>query len=425
MNLKNTFFIVLGLFMFVLTGNVYAQTSYPTQCVHAKGMSSLAGVSKEYARQMALREALRNASMQNNLSISSTQQTENYQLTKSTARFTTRSKIKNYSITYEGKKKLTFDEHFDKQGNKIANADQLAAKTYEVEIEACLTANPKACPQSLGNQYQVRLAIAQIAMDPNQAQSASDISNFLSGYQTELQRRLAQMGYQNQVLLQTGSEVLPNQALTPNLSPDVLDPIQNNTGAQYLLLTVIRSVARTYQGNQTWNDIKRFYNQEVMPNSRHIEADWYLIDLLNHNIAFEQRGGFDVKGDVAVGRNKPFGSNAFFSTNTGMVFNALLQNQARSVMTDLHCVPLETQIIGIRGKDYIVYLSKNSGAIVGDTLSVYHRFGVPIIHQGVNLGTDDKPAGFLKIKRLQQNFAIAELMGSTDLIQTGDIVKSW
>lgn len=424
MNLKDTLLTILVGLIFIFADNAYAQP-YPTQCVHAKGMASLVGVSKEYARHMALRDALRNASMQNNLSISSTQQTDNYQLTKSTARFTTRSKIKKYSITYEGKKKLTFDEHFDKQGNEIKNADKLAAKTYEVEVDACLTEDPKVCTKKLGNQYQVRLAIAQVAIDPNQAQSVADISNFLPGYQMELQRRLEQIGYKNQVLLQTGSEVLPNQALTPNLSPDILDPIQNKTGAQYLLLTVIRSVASTYQGDQTWNNIKHFYNQDVTPNARHIEADWYLVDLLNHNIAFQQRGGFDVKGEVAVGRNKPFGSSAFFSTNTGMVFSALLQNQAQSVMTDLHCASLETEIIGVRGKDYIVYLSKNSGAKVGDTLSVYHKFGASVLYQGVNLGTDDKPAGFLKIKRLQQNFAIAELKGSTDLIQMGDIVKSW
>lgn len=413
--------------LLLLIGNhAYAVTNtYPTKCVHAKGHASLEGVSQEYARQMALRDALRNASMQNNLSVSSTQQTQNYQLTKSSARFTTRSRVQKYTITYEGKKKLTFDEQFDEQGNPIKDPEKLAAKTYSVEIDACLTEDPKACQQNLGNQYQLRLAIAQVAMDPNQTQSASDISNFLTGYQTELQRRLAQAGYQNQVLLQIGSEVLPNQTLMPNLSPAVLDPIQHKTGAQYLLLTVIRSVGRTHEGHEIMDNIHRFYNLEVKPNARHIEADWYLVDLINHNIAFQQRGGFDVKGDVTVGRNRPFGSNAFFASNTGMVFSALLQNQVRSVMDDLHCATLETQIIDIRDKDYIILLSKNSGAKVGDTLTVYHQFGSPVLHQGFNLGLDSTPAGFLKIKRIQQNFAVAELEGSTDLIQVGDLVKSW
>lgn len=402
-----------------------AKKIYHDRCVLVKGVASTEGVTEAFARQMAIRDALKNASMQNNLHITSSQEVEDYQLTKATERFTTQSKVRQYKIIHEGMQKHEEEDRYDQYGVEIKNFDQKVATTYEVEIKACLTEDPKACSQTPGNQYQLRLAIAQVAMSPNKTQSASDISNLLTGYQSELDRRLSLAGYQNKVMIQSGSEVFPNLNLQPNLSPDVLDPIRNQTGAQYLLLTVLNS-ASAHNENAKWiNDFKRFYNKEVQPNKRYIEADWYLVDLMNHKIVDQQRGGFDVKGRVIVGRDKPFGTNAFFSTATGMVFHSLLKQQVAAVSTKLSCQPLETQIIDIRDGDYILFLSEDSGAQVGDSLSVYHKFGRNVRFQGVDLGTDSEPSGFLKIKRLHSRFAVAELDGRKGLIEVGDLVKAW
>ncbi len=394
-------------------------------CVTAIGMASTEGVTQAFARQMAIRDALKNASMKNNLRVSVSQEVTNYKLTKAVGRFTTQSKVVKYHIIREGLQDLNEIERYDLYGVEIKGAVEKALATYVVEIEACLTEDPKACDQILGNHYQLRLAVAQVAMDANKAQSVADIANFLEGYHAELYRRLIGSGYRNLIKMDRGAALFPHQAITPNVSPAILQPIRDETGAQYLLLTVINSASRHNDDSNLKNNFKRFYHHEIKPNARYIEIDWYLIDLMNYKVSHRQRIGFDVRGDVTVGRDKPFGSNAFFSTDTGMVFHALLTKQVRSVMAELSCKPLETQIIDIRDGDYIVYLSADSGAQVGDTLAVYHKFGRNVQFQGVDLGMDSEPVGFLTIKRIHSKFAVAELAGKRGVIAVGDTVKSW
>ena len=402
-----------------------AQEESQAHCVRATGVASTEGVTKAFARQMAIRDALKNASMQNNLTVSSSQEMANHQLIKGSGRFTTQSKVIGYKIISEGMQNLDEIEIYDEYGVDIKGAAEQALTTYEVVIEACLTEDERACGQVRGNQYQLKLAVSQVVMSPNKSQSVSDISNLLEGYQSELYRRLTASGYRNLMRFNSGGALFPNRSIVPNVSMNVLQPIRDATGAQYLLLTVINSASKHNQDSDMKNSFRRFYNLEVRPNARYLEVDWYLIDLMNYEVVSQNRIGFDVKGSVVVGRDKPFGTNAFFSTDTGMMFHALLTKQVRSVLQELNCRPLETQIIDIRDGDYILYLSADSGVQVGDILSVYHRFGREIRFQGVNLGVDSEPVGFLTIKRIHSKFAVAELLGKQGVIAVGDRVKPW
>lgn len=397
--------------------------AYPKHCVVVTGTASTEDVSKAFARQMAIRNGLKLASMQNNLSIDSDQVVKDYTLTKDMTHFTSHSKVSKFIIMDEGLKEPEFDDLFNEKGLKKSPEEIKKLQTYQVRMEVCLTEDPKACNNIPGNHYQPKLAIARpVTTD---SYGAADISNLLVGYQNELERRLKNQGYQNLLMLEDSSVIDPNQAVGPNLSAEVLDPVRESTGAQFLLLSVIRSISAHNEDPKLWNDIKRFYNREVQPNARYIEVDFYVVDLVNHKVVSQNRKGFDVKGDVVVGRDRPFGTNAFFATDTGMVFHALLQEQTQSVYSYLNCRPVETRIIDIRDGEYIVFLSRESGARVGDELAVYHNFGRPVRYQGMDLGLDSKPAGFLKIKRIQSKFAVAEILAKEGLIQVGDTVRSW
>ncbi|MDX1795851.1 MAG: hypothetical protein R3219_03915 [Hydrogenovibrio sp.] len=398
-----------------------ASKSYPLKCVVVKGTASTEGVSKAFARQMAIRDGLKLASMQNNVQVSSSQEVKNYVMTGDSTRFTTHSKVSQFTILSEGMKPLG-SEQFDENGQPIEDAK---STTYQVVMKVCLTEDPQACNNVPGNHYQPKLAIAQVVTTDQYG--GRDISNLLHGYQIELERRMRDKGYRNQVMLQTGGTVfLDSSAMTtPNLSKDVLQPIREQTGAQYVLLTVIRSLSRQNEDDPRWNKIKRFYNQEVKPNARYIESDVYLVDLTTDQQVFHKRIGFDIKGEVTVGRDRPFGTNAFFATNTGMAFHAMLEQETREVNDYLHCQRMKTQVIDIRNDEYILYLSEEAGAQVGDQLAVYHSFGSNVRYQGVDLGLDSKPAGFLKIERIQSKFAVAKLVAKNGLIQVGDEVRAW
>lgn len=382
------------------------------QCVIVKGIASSKDVSEAFARKMAIRDALQQASLKNNVVVKTDQSIEAYQLTLDSARFTSSSKVKSFTVLKEG-----FEESEDKYG-----ATKKSPLNYEVTLNVCLTEERGVCPSLPGNQYQPRLAIAPVVFA--HANQANDVSNLLHGYQLELERRVRNQGYKNYTLLNQVVDLQPNVQVAPNLDPDLVAVVRDKTGAQYLLLTVIRSMSSHAESSMK-NDVKRFYDLEVMPNSRYIEADWYLLDLMRNEIVHQSRGGFDVEGRVTVGRDKPFGSNAFFATDTGKVFHALLEQEVNDAIDYLHCKPFESEVIDVRGEEYIIYLNANSGAKVGDDLAVYHKTGRPVRFNGSVLGTDFVPGAFLKIKRIMPRFAVAEVTAKKGLVQVGDVVKTW
>ncbi len=381
-------------------------------CVDVKGSASMDGVDQAFARKMAIRDALKVASLKRNVNIRTDQSVEGYQLTLDSARFTSHSKIKSYTITKEG-----FENPEDLYGQT-----KEGALNYEVFLNVCLTEEAGICSGSEGNQYQTRLAVAPIVIPF--ASEARDITNLLSGYQLELERKIKDKGHQNLTLLLKPVDLQPNKTVTPNLDSQLLNDIRNQTGAQFLLLTVIRSLS-AHSDTGILNTAKRFYNVNVKPSTRYIEVDWYLVDLLKKTTLHQNRVSFDVEGDVLVGRNRPFGSNAFFATDTGSAFNQVLDAQTKDVLAFLHCKPFESQVIDIRNGEYIIYLHEEAGAKVGDDLAVYHTAGRPIRFGGSELGQDQVPGAFLKIKRILPKFAIAELTAKKGVVQVGDIVKTW
>ena len=392
--------------------SVNNQASSSEQCVVVKGVASSKDVTKAFARKMAIRDALQQASLKNNVVVKTDQSVEAYQLKLDSSRFISSSKVKSFDVLKEG----------------YEDSDDLFGKTktgplnYEVTMNVCLTEERGVCTNLPGNNYQTRLAVAPVVFP--HARQANDISNLLNGYQLELDRRIRKQGYRNYTLLKQAVDLQPNIQVAPNLDPELLRTIRDQTGAQYLLLTILRSMS-AHQEDGVLNGMKRLYNLEVQPNSRHIEADWYIVDLMKNELVHQSRGGFDVNGDVMVGRDRPFGSNAFFATNTGKVFHALLEQQVTDALDYLHCKTFESEIIDVRNNEYVIYLNANSGAKVGDDLAVYHKVGRPVRFSGLNLGTDEVPGAFLKITRIMPKFAIAELTANKGVVQVGDVVKTW
>ncbi|MBN2864639.1 MAG: hypothetical protein JXK16_01405 [Thiotrichales bacterium] len=394
----------------------FQEPEVENNCITVTGTASSENVDEAFARQMAIRNGLNFASINNNVTVSSDQSVENYELTRTNTRFTSSSKVESYKILSEG-----FEEAYDTYGE-----EKTRPLNYQVKMEVCLTENPMVCENLSGNHYQPRLVVAPLVVAHNY--ETRDISNLIPGFQTELNRRLIDSDYRNLTMLNQSIGIDTQATIYPNTSPELLNPIRDQTGAQYMLMTVLRSASAHTQPSSLTNPInpiKRFYNLPVENDARFIELDWYLVDLMQHTVVHQQRQGFDIKGDVRVGRDRPFGSNAFFATDTGMTFHALLTTQVQLVVEALKCKELNTQIIDVRGEEYVLYLNAASGAKVGDELAVYERRGRPVQFQGIDLGVDELPSAFLKIKRIMPRFAVAELVAKKGVVQVGDTVKAW
>ncbi|MBO1928444.1 hypothetical protein J3998_12770 [Thiomicrorhabdus sp. 6S2-11] len=382
-------------------------------CFVVKGQAPTKDVAIEFAKKMAIKDALKNATMQRNVEVNSDITLQNQSVLLENDRFVSRSHVESYTLVREG-----LEDPYDMYGQ-----DKPKPLNYEVELDVCLSSKRGMCQDLNGRSYYPSVVVAPLAVED--VAGARDLRNLVNGYQQELDRRMQDAGQKNVHLLKRSIDVQENRRITPNLDQQLLTNLYNDTGAQYAVLSVLRSAASKREDQGWGTQIQRYYNHALEDDSRYIEVDWYLVDLLDKKVVHQARNGFDVKGHVRVSRDRMFGTNAFFATDTGKAFDQLLKQQADNVLDYLHCKRVASEVIDIRDGKYYLYLNNQSGVQVGDDLAVYHRIGAPVNFAGRNLGSEYEPGAFLKVTELHPDFVVAELEVSKNVVQIGDRVRPW
>lgn len=385
-------------------------------CVISQGMASFEGKDTAWARQMALRQALENAALHCNAEVSSHQQAENFQLTHSQVSVRSRAVVRGFNILEE-------------------DADP-ETHLYTVRVKACLAPAKSACSNPMAADYMPRVVIVTPALiDPYQAR---DLRELLPGWVSGLEAAFRHQGYRNVTTDDIDAGLFPGAQVRPNLDPAVLERLQEDTGAQFALLTVFRDLSMQYQPDnpyipdaveQVGHKIARSYTYDESPNTRIVSLDWYLVDV-NHGRIVRQ-GHIDrvAKGAVRVSRDLVFGSGAFAATPTGRALMDALQAERRQAFDPLKCAVLESRILEVRNengkKQVIFFATPESGVRKGDQLTVYHRQGAEVRMGGRNLGADEVPAGFVRVVRVLDRFAIAEVIAEKEPLTVGDWLRSW
>lgn len=387
-----------------LISSAWAQMPADDCCVVAEGSAVIENGNVAFARQLAIKDAIHMASISHSVKVKSTSRTENYQLVSQNASFVSQSVIEHFEV----------DDEFEEEG------------VYFVRIKAYLSDAMNVCPGYAGGDYTNRLAVAQPIVE--QPVDIRDIQQFEVGFQTELLRRLKQQGYLNVKPVVVGGDVVPDRVLEPNMSPALLDDLRRQSMSQYLLLTVVRSMALKQDEDKIWGQVKKFYGYGESPNynQRVIEWDWYLVDLYQESIVHQHRFSQLLQADSTwVGRDKPMGTAAFFNTAVGAVVTDGLIREVNQTVQRLSCQTLQTEVIGLQGEDVVLLLNRDSGVQMGDELTVYGVSGAVISFNGQNLGSDYQSKGFLRIKRISSEFAIAEVIAKQNDIVIGDRVRAW
>ncbi|MBF6058686.1 flagellar assembly protein T N-terminal domain-containing protein [Thiomicrorhabdus heinhorstiae] len=405
---------IFGTVLTVAANLVIADESLPgDNCFEVTGVASMQGVSEGFAKKMAIRDALKSASMRQGLQVRSQTTMNQMQITNDRARFETSSKVENFTVLQAG----------IESSEDIYGQPKPKPLNYEVHLLVCMGEAAKGCGTG-GKSYQARLLVAPLAVED--VASVSDIRGVVQGYSLALMDELRAQGYRNLELSQSSSELIPNRAVTPNLDRNLLNNLYERSGAQYALLSVLRSASTDNASSETWNRVKRFYNVNVEPNQRFLKLDTYLVDLLQARIERHFEQGVELNGEVLVGRQHPFGSAAFWQTLTGKGFLSLLETSSQDAEKSLKCKPFQASIAEIRGKEYFIYLNQASGIEVGDELAVYHKVDRPVNYAGKDLGSDLQPGAFLKVTRVLNDLAIAEVSESGGIvISIGDRVTPW
>lgn len=373
-----------------------------SNCVEVDGIAVIENGDVAFARQMAIRDALAQAALSTQVNVNAQSETKNFMLTRQTAQFAAQRRVTGMKLESE-----------EREGNSL-----------RVHISACLSDLPQTCPNYIAR-YNPRIAVASVAVQD--VYSAKDIVDLETGYQGELFNRLWSLGQRNIEQVITASDLYPGRPITPNLSPTLLQPIMDKTLAQFLVLTIVRSLDWEVEQSNFTKEVRQYFRYDKEPTKRTVNVDWYLIDLNQKRIFMQGSSYRQIQdSDVRVGRDKPFGSRQFFTTPTGQSFEYVLDEQVKSILDKLACEPIVMPIAEIdKGGKIIVPLSIDSGVQQGDILAVYSKTTRPYRIGTLEFGEDLEPTAFLRVQKVLPQFIVGSFEGKKGLVQAGDLVKSW
>ncbi len=371
-------------------------------CVEADGIAVIENGDVAFARQMAIRDALAQAALSSQVDVNAQAETQNFTLTRQSAQFAAQQRVTSMKL----------------------ESEEIEGNTVRVHISACVSDSARTCPNYIAR-YSPRVAVATVAVQD--VYSAKDIADLELGYQGELFNRLWSMGQRNIEQIVTAADLYLGRPITPNLSPDLLQLISDKTLAQFVVLTVVRSLDWEVEQSAMAKEVRQYFNYEKEPSQRTVNVDWYIVDL-NQRRIFAQGTAYRKVQDsvVRVGRDKPFGSRQFFATPTGQSFDYVIGEQVKTVLDKLACESIAVPIAEItKNNKVVVPITIDSGVKQGDILAVYSKTNRPYRIGSINLGDDLEPTAFLRVDKVLPQFIVGSFEGKKGLVQAGDLVKSW
>jgi hypothetical protein len=149
---------------------------------------------------------------------------------------------------------------------------------------------------------------------------------------------------------------------------------------------------------------------------RHFEVDLSVLDgesgiLIARHILHQQ-----VVEEVELGRDKPFGSQAFYATTYGKAIGNVLDEAVKRVMQDVEEIPVVARIVKIRGGQLVIDAGSASALAVGDEFYVFNaQYQLPA--NGLTplpvlppvLGVPERKLGNATITQVERGFAQIEV----------------
>lgn len=162
------------------------------------------------------------------------------------------------------------------------------------------------------------------------------------------------------------------------------------------------------------------------PDSRRIEVEMLIHDGLTGALITRNRGAKAIQGEVLPGRDKPFGSAAFFATGFGKAVARLMARQAQLAVDELGRLPFIAKLVRIDGERLFFDAGSTSGLGVGDRLMLY---GVSPLTEATELGSNrllgiaEKPVATVTIRQVQPLFSVGVAEMQPRKIQIGDMIR--
>jgi len=380
--------------------------------VTVEGQAIIKNGAKLLARKMAIRDAIREASLTNNSQINSHTRVDRNTIALDSFSLRTAALVKQTKV---------IDEWIEKD-------------IYHVRVIINLTSHASCKPI-----YRKKIVATAFPFSHPSHTSLSESNDLSPGIPREISNMLAESGEYttrnktHTVLFQEAGLAPELQENHPYQASEIINLAKNNQ-AQFVLSGVIRdldSADRHYtrgNGFGAWlGSFSSYYN-----NSRAITIDIYIHDGYTGALLFQHRYKDTVDStfsSIWVPDNVMVGSIDFKNSATGNVITNIINQSANDIQESIGCFPFYTRILKIEGNKIFIDAGAQERINPGDQLIVYRNAGT--IHaldsdQEI-VGLYKNAVGMMTITEVTPLFSVGELEAPPYMlgVEVGDWVKSW
>ncbi|CCK75076.1 conserved hypothetical protein [Oleispira antarctica RB-8] len=397
-------FIVLLFVIWVSFASAYVSA----YVVEVEGQAPITG-NVSHARQQALEDAMRQASLRAEAHVVSTQLMSKGVMQQDDIKLKSQGKVKDVEVLWE-----------DAQNG-----------IYSVAIRADV--KPVQMCQSQGNNLRKAVAVTGFGLVSAKQTSLGQLQNIEQDLARVFINTLNDRGQMHALdashigLYENPAHAPSSQNQQRHLTTSMT--LAQNLGAQYIVSGIVRgldtlsTVADKAQSSDTWLSLVGLTDE---PAERQFVIDVFVHDGFSGALIFSNSYATQGKWDLDRMANVRFASPAFWQSKYGHAVKDLLAGAIDDVSMSLRCQPFMAKIIKTEGNRLHIEALAGAGIRPGDKFSIYRSgtFYNLDLEPRIELTNTDMKA---TVKQVQPQFIVADLtMSAQQLsIQRDDIVIAW
>ena len=397
-------FIVLLFVSWVSFASAYVSA----YVVEVEGQAPITG-NVSHARQQALEDAMRQASLRAEAHVVSTQLMSKGVMQQDDIKLKSQGKVKDVEVLWE-----------DAQNG-----------IYSVAIRADV--KPVQMCQSQGNNLRKAVAVTGFGLVSAKQTSLGQLQNIEQDLARVFINTLNDRGQMHALdashigLYENPAHAPSSQNQQRHLTTSMT--LAQNLGAQYIVSGIVRgldtlsTVADKAQSSDTWLSLVGLTDE---PAERQFVIDVFVHDGFSGALIFSNSYATQGKWDLDRMENVRFASPAFWQSQYGHAVKDLLAGAIDDVSMSLRCQPFMAKIIKTEGNRLHIEALAGAGIRPGDKFSIYRSgtFYNLDLEPRIELTNTDMKA---TVKQVQPQFIVADLtMSAQQLsIQRDDIVIAW
>jgi hypothetical protein len=378
----------------ILLSMLVCQGQSQARLVQAEGSAQITDTGIGTARQMAVKDAIRQAAIQAGARVTTSSEMAESVIVSDSVKIRATGIVKDIVILDEWK-----------------NEDE---DLYYVLIRAYVEDKKEVdARDAIDDRYRRTVAVTQFTVSDRR--QITDMPGIETALPQELMRRLTQErnligvdGSQYLLPLSTGSDNATG--LTPR---QLIVRLAEQLGTQFIVTGTIRDMGVT--------------KHPLWVNLRHVELETRLWDGISGTIISQERV------NASVQQNRPFDiptttpvlDDKFYASPIGRQINVLLEELVRRLANSVYQLPFMARVIKSEGNTIYFDAGATSQIKVGDVFMAYKLAEEPLLDRSQQqfFGYQETPASSIVVKKVQPRFAIGKLEGGNTRLFAGDVVR--